>query len=88
MEKTKFITCAYTYTYTYMNAHTHTHMRAYILIRALLTYMYNVHAQVDLEGTGVVAYENAATLIPDLLLQIFALRVQQSMVRIYISIQP
>ena len=47
-------------------------------------YIYNVHMQVDLEGTGIVAYENAATLVPDLLLQIFAMRVQQSMVHVYV----
>ena len=58
----------------YIHTSTHAHMHVHIVI------LHIIYSQVDLEGTGVVAYENAATLVPDLLFQLFALRAQQSMV--------
>ena len=54
------------------------HIYIYMIVIILHIILYS---QVDLEGTGVVAYENAVTLVPDLLFQLFALRAQQSMVR-------
>ena len=42
--------------------------------------------QVDPDGGGVVAYREAASLVPDLLQQIFSLRAEQSMVSVCVCV--
>ena len=47
-----------------------------------------MHMQVDVYVSGVIAYADVAPLIPDLLFQIFAQRMEQSMVSTIIHHQP